>query len=90
MTLFQYLDERYRSLNLELQVEYTVSKEAELKASYALIQYQRNTLKILKMPAILLRYFLIHLGWMKKPEPFEMPKTEVPKVKEEIQNSAIQ
>lgn len=70
MTLFTYLDHRYRTLSIELQKDYSIPKEAELKAAYSLIQFQRSFFKYLKMPILLIRYLLINFGWLAAPEPF--------------------
>lgn len=77
MTLFTYLDHRYRTLNIQLQSDYTLSEEGELKAAYAMIQYQRTFYKYFQMPFLLTRYILINLHLMKSPIPvLEEKKTE--------------
>lgn len=67
MTFFDFLDIRYRSLNLELQVHYTIAKDAELKAAYQLIQGQRVFFKWLQMPILIMKFLLVQLHLLKTP-----------------------
>lgn len=68
MTLFTYLDNRFKALSLELQKDYTIAKEAELKAAYELIQIQRSFFKWLTMPILFVKYILINLGILNPPK----------------------
>lgn len=68
MTFFDYLNSRYQALNHELQLEYTLHKEGQLKAAYSLIQWQRSFYKIAWMPTLIMKYILINMGWLKLPE----------------------
>lgn len=68
MTLFKYLDFKYRSLNISLQKDYSLFSEGELKAAYALIQWQRTFFKCFHMPLLFFKYAWINLGLMKEPE----------------------
>lgn len=67
MTLFTYLDYRYRTLSLELQTDYSIPKEAELKAAYSLIQTQRSFFKYLTIPVLFIKYIFINLHILKEP-----------------------
>ncbi len=67
MTLFEFLDVTYRDLNFSLQKEFTIPQEGRLKASYALIQWQRWFFKTLWMPLLLLQYVLVNLHLRQKP-----------------------
>lgn len=78
MTFFNYLDGRFRKLSIELQSDFTIAKEGELKAAYGLIQGQRTLFKYLQMPVLIMNYLLINLGWKKVVEP-EMKPTSKPK-----------
>lgn len=75
MTFFQYLDHRYRTLNIELQKEYRLAPEGELKAAYSLIQTQRAFFKYLHIPILISKFFLIKLRVLKgieEPQPKEI------------------
>lgn len=79
MTLFTYLDHKYRSLSLELQKDFTIPKDAELKAAYSLIQYQRSFFKFLSIPILLTKYLLINLHLLRSPilTPLSEVKAEI-------------
>lgn len=67
MTLFEYCDHRYKSLNIELQKNYNLPEEGELKAAYTLIQWQRTFYKYLAIPRLVLKYALINIGLSRCP-----------------------
>ena len=71
MTFFTFLDERFRTLSLELQKEYTIPKEAELKAAYELIQMQRTLFKWLQMPVLLVKFIWSKLPFKRKAAPLQ-------------------
>lgn len=94
MTLFSYLDHKYRKLNLELQVNYTIAKEAELKAAYELIQWQRTLFKFLTIPLLFLKYILINLHILNSPivesEAISAPNNVIPIVPIDLEETPNQ
>ena len=67
MKLFDYLDGRFRELSIDLQKNFSIQKDAELKAAYALIQAQRTFFKYLIIPVLFTKYILINLGLLHSP-----------------------
>lgn len=83
MKLFNYLDIQYRNLNIELQQEYTISKEAELKAAYSIIQMQRSFFKWLHIPLLVSKYVLIRCRVLQAPELITVKKAPLQVVPQE-------
>lgn len=76
MTLFKYLDQRYKALSLQRQLEYTTSSDAEMKAVNVLIVCQIWFFKWTSVPTLFAKYILINIGILKEPESFEIKKVE--------------
>lgn len=93
MTFFDFLDHRYRSTHLYLQVptNYSLAKEGELKAAYSLIQWQRSFYKMIHMPLLCIKFLLIRAHVLKNPvppsEPAKEPVIQVEESKESIQTN---
>lgn len=68
MTLFQYADAKFQVLTQELQVQYSVSKDAQTKACMWLIKTQHAFYRWISVPTLLCELFLVKVGLMKSPE----------------------
>lgn len=72
MTLFQYLDSRFKDLSVDIQKDFSIVKDGEIKAVYAIIQWQRSFFKWASIPLILIRYLWACFF----PDPPEAPPVE--------------
>ena len=67
MRFFNFLESRYVSVNLELQKEFTIAKQAETQAIQALINMNRAFHRMLAYPKVIIHYFLVNLHILKVP-----------------------
>lgn len=62
MTLFQFADARFQKLTQELQIEYSVAKDAETKTCMWLIRTQHAFFRWIAVPKIIFQLFLVKAG----------------------------
>lgn len=68
MRLFDYLERKYVETNLQLQVEFTLAKQAEAQAAQKLIDAQRSFYRKCMYIKLVVHYVLVRLGLASAPE----------------------
>lgn len=67
MTLFEYLESMYVKSNIEVQMEFSLLKQAEANAAQKLIGYQRGMFTLYAYLKLIVGYILVKLGLRKPP-----------------------
>lgn len=67
MKLFDYLDTKFQVMSVELQSNFTILKDSEMKAMYKILEWYRSALKYLLIPKVLVEWLLVCIGLRKAP-----------------------
>jgi len=68
MKLFEFLESRYITKNLELQQNFSLKTQGEIQAGQALINGTRNFYRMLAYPKLLFIFLMVKLHIVKRPQ----------------------
>ncbi len=68
MKAFEFLEAKYVEINLQLQREFTVAKQAEAQAAQKLIDAQRSLYRKIMYIKLIINYVLVLAGYASKPQ----------------------
>ena len=68
MNLVQFIENRYQELTLESKNAFSVTKDAEIKASHQILTSYRTFLKWALIPKVIFNFIQVKLGLRDEPE----------------------